>query len=357
MRERSRERPLTEGMERALVARMAADASDEHMKWVMRDLLAVGQPDKEFWRDASDGDVTTRIVTDYGIDPMLIGDRAADRAWAQQAQPWDVLSAYVMADWWEMLSEPSADRLKRNLKELFDEWGINRDDELRLPSFGREDLHRIKVCGRENNLGLSELIDEAVVEARERKVVETRSWQPLLRFGRRRYSTEMRATTDLGPFGAEVVAQGRVPHVDCASITKIPSPAKVAERLGIPDDALVVRRENWYFADDRPVQIGVTFAPWGLVEGTPVADSADMGPSGIYGQFDAHGHVLTHMREQITARQPTPDESHHLELPPFCPVLDVWHTSLDADHQPFEVTNFVMRGDLTVLDYDIPVED
>jgi hypothetical protein len=34
----------------------------------------------------------------------------------------------------------------------------------------------------------------------------------------------------------------------------------------------------------------------------------------------------------------------------------VWHTSIDQDGQPYELTPFVMRGDMTGLLYDTPVE-
>jgi GntR family transcriptional regulator len=37
-------------------------------------------------------------------------------------------------------------------------------------------------------------------------------------------------------------------------------------------------------------------------------------------------------------------------------VLDVWHTSLDQDGEPYELTRFMMRGDMTGLLYDVPVE-
>ena len=37
-------------------------------------------------------------------------------------------------------------------------------------------------------------------------------------------------------------------------------------------------------------------------------------------------------------------------------VLDVWQTSLDQDGQPYELTRFVMRGDITGLLYDVPVQ-
>lgn len=38
------------------------------------------------------------------------------------------------------------------------------------------------------------------------------------------------------------------------------------------------------------------------------------------------------------------------------PVLDVWHTSIDADGEPYELTRFVIRGDMTSLRYDVPVK-
>jgi hypothetical protein len=43
-------------------------------------------------------------------------------------------------------------------------------------------------------------------------------------------------------------------------------------------------------------------------------------------------------------------------LPPGVPVLDVLHTSLDQQGQPYELTRFVMRADLSGLLYDVPVE-
>ena len=45
-----------------------------------------------------------------------------------------------------------------------------------------------------------------------------------------------------------------------------------------------------------------------------------------------------------------------MRLPPGVPVLDVLHTSLDQQGQPYELTRFVMRADLTGLLYDVPVE-
>jgi len=67
-------------------------------------------------------------------------------------------------------------------------------------------------------------------------------------------------------------------------------------------------------------------------------------------------HVMTRIQEEVSARMPHPDETRLLKLRPGVPVLDVWHTSIDQDGEPYELTRFVMRGDMTGLRYDVPVE-
>lgn len=53
---------------------------------------------------------------------------------------------------------------------------------------------------------------------------------------------------------------------------------------------------------------------------------------------------------------PHPGEARYLKLGPGVPVIDVWHTSLDQNGEPDELARFVMRGDMTGLFYDVPVE-
>lgn len=197
---------------------------------------------------------------------------------------------------------------------------------------------------------------EGLVSAEHGRGVFVRPKPRWMRFGRQRYSAAMLSTNELGPFGAEAAAQGRTPHVD-SRITRIDAPDDVAARLQIEAGASIVQRENWYFADDEPIQIGVTFAPWHIVEGTPLADSADLGPEGIYGQFSARGHVISHIREEISARMPTREESQRMQIPDGVPVIELWHTGIDAERRPFEVTRFVMRADSAALDYDMPVNE
>ena len=51
---------------------------------------------------------------------------------------------------------------------------------------------------------------------------------------------------------------------------------------------------------------------------------------------------------------PRPDEIRSLRLRPGVPVLDAWRTSLDQGGEPYELTRFVNRGDMTGLRYDVP---
>lgn len=202
------------------------------------------------------------------------------------------------------------------------------------------------------------LADEGLVTAEHGRGVFVRTKPRLMRFGSERYSLRLRAETGLPPFASEAVKQGRTPRVEVPSITRIVPPAEVAERLGLdPEQDTVVRRENWYYADDEPVQIGVTYAPWPIVEGSPVADSADLDAGGIYVHFEQAGHTVRRSREEVSARMPTHEETQGLALPDGVPVLVVLHTGIDQHGQAFEVTRFVMRADLGGLDYTMAVED
>ncbi|MEV6596943.1 GntR family transcriptional regulator [Actinoplanes sp. NPDC051346] len=204
---------------------------------------------------------------------------------------------------------------------------------------------------------ISILQSEGLVVAQHGRGVFVRPRMPLMRLGANRYSRRLRAETGLSPFRIEVMKQGRTPRTECRSVTKEQPPADVADRLGLAPQTSVVRRENWYFADDEPVQFGVTYIPVNVAGDSPLASEKTLGKGSIYARFEELGYPITRIREEISARMPNPEEITGLGMPPGVPVIEVVHTSLDAQHQPFEVTRFVMRGDLNGLDYDMPVED
>jgi GntR family transcriptional regulator len=155
----------------------------------------------------------------------------------------------------------------------------------------------------------------------------------------------------------ECAKQGKTGRFEVLNIERIVPPPAVADRLQVPADTTsVLRRENVFWADDDPVQRVTTYVPWELAEGTGLLAEEVGHPYGIHGIFEDQGHVMTRIREEVNARMPHPEERRDLRLPPGVPVLDVLHTGLDQHGQPYELTRFVMRADLTGLLYDAPVE-
>lgn len=65
---------------------------------------------------------------------------------------------------------------------------------------------------------------------------------------------------------------------------------------------------------------------------------------------------ITQIRDPWRGGLHTPQEREGLGISDGVPVLDVLHTGIDQDGQPFEVTRFVMRADYTGLDYTMPVD-
>ena len=226
----------------------------------------------------------------------------------------------------------------------------------RLPS-ERELARRYGTARNTAREALGILAAEGLVVAQHGRGVFVRTRPPLMRLGADRYSRQAREQTGLSPFRSEVTRQGRTPHAECRSITRIPAPAEVAERLGLPPDTLVVARENRYLADGQPVQVGITYIPVEVAAASPVATATNLGPGGIYARFEELGHRIAHIREEITARMPNPAETTGLAIPPGVPVLELLHTSYNPDHQPFEVTRLVLRADLNGLDYHIPINN
>ncbi|MGW6527431.1 GntR family transcriptional regulator [Streptomyces venezuelae] len=199
------------------------------------------------------------------------------------------------------------------------------------------------------------LREQGLVTSKHGSGVFVREPQKLFRFGSDRYSLKNRET-GLTPFRLECARQGKVPRIDVPSIARERPPTDVAERLKVPaDEESVVHRENHYFADSEPVQIVSTYLRWDEAQGTLLMQ-AKTGKDGIYGRLQDLGHVMTRVRDEISARMPTPAEAAILDLLPGVPVLDVLHTSLDQDEVPFEVSRYVHRADRTGLLYELPVE-
>lgn len=179
---------------------------------------------------------------------------------------------------------------------------------------------------------------------------------PLIRLGNDRYSPKYRES-GLSPFLLECAKQDKTGRFEVLSIERVQPPTEVAERLNVsPHTKSVLRRENVFYADDDPVHRVTTYIPWPIAKGTGLLQEEVPHPYGIHGVLEDQHHTMTRIREEISTRMPRPEEISHLQLRPGVPVLEVLHTSIDQDGEPYEVTRFVMRGDMTGLLYDTPVE-
>jgi GntR family transcriptional regulator len=178
----------------------------------------------------------------------------------------------------------------------------------------------------------------------------------LIRLGNDRYSPRHRET-GLSPFLLECAKQGKQGRFEVLSIDRVQPTQEIADRLHVSAKSKsVLRRENIFWADDDPVQRVTTYIPWSIAKGTGLLQDEVPHQFGIHGVLEERQHTMERISEEVTARMPRPDEARALRLRPGVPVLDVWHTSIDQNGEPYELTRFVMRGDMTGLLYDVPVE-
>ena len=200
------------------------------------------------------------------------------------------------------------------------------------------------------------LADAGLVITDQGKGSFVRPQAPLIRRSNDRYSPRHRET-GLSPFLLECAKQGKTGRFEVLSIDRVQPPAEIAERLGVSAQAKsVLRRENVFYADEDPVHRVTTYIPWDIAKGTGLLQEGVPHQFGIHGVLEDRGHTMTRIREEVSTRMPRPDETRLLHLRPGVPVIDVWHTSIDQEGQPYELTRFVMRGDMTGLLYDVPVE-
>jgi GntR family transcriptional regulator len=178
---------------------------------------------------------------------------------------------------------------------------------------------------------------------------------PLIRLGSDRYSRKYR-DSGLSPFLLECAKQGKAGRFEVLSISRGQPPGHVAAALAIPaDEESALIRENIFWAGNDPVQRVTTYVPWQIADGTGLLEEQVPHPYGIHGILEDRGHVMARYEESVKARPATAEEEAHLRLRPGIWVLDVWHTSYDTSNVPYELTRFVMRADMTGLEYAIHV--
>jgi GntR family transcriptional regulator len=196
---------------------------------------------------------------------------------------------------------------------------------------------------------IQELRSEGRVIAEHGRGVFVRQPPPVRRLASDRFARKHREAGKAA-FLAEAEKSGFRPHVDQIEVARVEAPAAIRERLQL-DDGLVLCRSRRYFADDRPVELALSYLPLSIAEGTAIAE-IDTGPGGVYARLEEAGHPLDRFVEEVTARMPTAEERRRLELQMGVPVLVVVRTAYDIAGTPVEVCDTVKAASAFILEYD-----
>ncbi|MGW8378441.1 GntR family transcriptional regulator [Streptomyces sp. ODS28] len=184
---------------------------------------------------------------------------------------------------------------------------------------------------------------------------------PLKRIGIERYDKAKWRDGDEVAFIADRVASGRTykRNEQTQTISRVEAPAPVAEALGVSVGSEVYSRSRLVKEGDQPTHTLTSYYRPEHVEGTRLVDPTP-GPAGRGGGFrvlyDA-GYEIDHMREELFARVPTPDEVKQLWLPAGEPVVELHRTTYTADGTVVEFAIGVHAASRFAWAYDFKVPD
>jgi GntR family transcriptional regulator len=140
---------------------------------------------------------------------------------------------------------------------------------------------------------------------------------------------------------------GKVPRQDI-SVEIIQPPAKVAERLNLTENELVVARRRLRSIDGEPFNLNDSFYPFDLIKGSEILNPADV-PRGTNQALTDLGYEQVRAIDEVEARMPLPDEAARLQLGPGNPVLVHRVTGFTADDKPVRCTINVLIGSKHVM--------
>ncbi|MCZ4123481.1 GntR family transcriptional regulator [Streptomyces sp. H39-S7] len=184
---------------------------------------------------------------------------------------------------------------------------------------------------------------------------------PLKRIGIERYDKAKWRDGDEVAFIADRVASGRAYRrgEQTQSVTLIEATAAVAAAHGLAPGDQVYARARLVKEGEQPTHTLTSYYRPEHVEGTRIVDPSP-GPAGRGGGFrvlyDA-GYEIDHMREELFARVPTPEETKLLQLPAGEPVVELHRTTYTADGTVVEFAIGVHAASRFMWAYDFKIPD
>jgi GntR family transcriptional regulator len=142
---------------------------------------------------------------------------------------------------------------------------------------------------------------------------------------------------------------GRTPAQHVVA-SREPATDTVAGWLQIAPGDVVVKRVRMRTVDGNPFQLSTSWFPGHIAFETTLEEERDVSVPG--GVLKSIGHPQLSVRDEITVRMPTPDETERLALPPGTPVAQ--HVRIGyGEACPVRVMQTIAPGDRHVLVYEM----
>jgi DNA-binding GntR family transcriptional regulator len=155
------------------------------------------------------------------------------------------------------------------------------------------------------------------------------------------------ASPEMDRWMEDQTIQGREPS-QSIKLEIIQAPPRIAERLELEGEALVVVRRRVRYIDSEPFNINDSFYPYEIVKESEIMSPIDIarGASQVLTEL---GHEQVRAIDEIEARMPLPEEVTRLELGPGTPVLVHRLTGFTAKGTPVRCAVTVLVGSKHVM--------
>lgn len=221
-----------------------------------------------------------------------------------------------------------------------------------MPTEG--DLEKTFVTSRNTvRLALNVLRSEGLLTSLQGRGTFVRSNPPTKYYASLNGSRSQRLAANRGQdtFKQQVEAQGKTAR-QVSTVEVVGADTEISAHLAIDEDEPVAVRRRVMYADDEPLQLGDSYYPHSIVQGSPIMTPQPVVP-GTDQVLEDLGHTPTRYEDEITFRMPTSDEANKLRLAPGTPVGRLVRTTFDQNDLPVEVYVVILPGDRHVLCYEV----
>ncbi|MGH3771687.1 MAG: GntR family transcriptional regulator [Pseudonocardiaceae bacterium] len=155
-------------------------------------------------------------------------------------------------------------------------------------------------------------------------------------------------------FTQQIEAQGKTAR-QVSTVEERAADADIAAHLSVEAGTPVGVRRRIMYADDEPLQLGDSYYPLSIVQGSEIMSPADV-VEGTDQVLEDLGHTPTRYEDEITWRMPTAEETATLHMVTGMPVGRLLRTTFDQHDRPVEVYIVILPADRHILLYDMPAD-